>query len=57
MEDCRNVQAACALGAALLGGDMSTDAGIKEASDKGLFESKCSVLVEASTREALRLMA
>jgi hypothetical protein len=57
MEDCRNVQAACALGAALLGGDMSTDAGIKEAADKGLFESKCSVLVEASTREALRLMA
>ena len=42
---------------ALLGVDMSTDAGIKEAADKGLFKSKCPVLVEASTREALRLMA
>jgi hypothetical protein len=36
---------------------MTTDAGIKEAADKGLFKSKCPVLVEASTRETLRLMA
>jgi C_GCAxxG_C_C family probable redox protein len=42
---------------ALLGVDMATDAGIKEAASKGLFKSKCPLLVEASVREAARLMA
>ena len=41
---------------ALLGTDMATDEGIKEAADKGLFKSKCPVLVEAAAREAARLM-
>jgi C_GCAxxG_C_C family probable redox protein len=42
---------------ALLGTDMATDAGIKEAAGKGLFKSKCPVLVEAAAREAMKLMA
>ena len=42
---------------ALLGTDMGTDAGIKDAADKGLFKSKCPLLVEAAAREAMRLMA
>lgn len=42
---------------ALLGVDMATDAGIKEAAGKGLFKSKCPLLVEAAAREAMRLMA
>jgi C_GCAxxG_C_C family probable redox protein len=42
---------------ALLGTDMATDAGVQEAASKGLFKSKCPLLVEAATREAARLMA
>lgn len=42
---------------ALLGTNMATDEGIKEAAAKGLFKSKCPLLVEAATREAVRLMA
>jgi len=42
---------------ALLGTDMATDEGIKEAAAKGLFKSKCPLLVEAAAREAARLMA
>jgi len=42
---------------ALLGTDMGTDAGIKEAAGKGLFKSKCPGLVEAAAREAMKLMA
>ncbi len=41
---------------ALLGTDMATDAGVKEAAAKGLFASKCPLLVEAAAREGLRLM-
>lgn len=41
---------------ALLGTNMATDAGIKEAADKGLFKTKCPLLVEAAAREAAKLM-
>ena len=42
---------------ALLGTDMATDEGVKEAASKGLFKSKCPLLVEAAAREAAKLMA
>ena len=42
---------------ALLGTDMATDAGIQEAAGKGLFKSKCPLLVEAAARAALKLMS
>jgi len=42
---------------ALLGADMATDAGVSQAAAKGLFKSKCPLLVEAAVREAAKLMA
>lgn len=42
---------------ALLGTDMATDAGVSEAAGKGLFKTRCPLLVEAAAREAARLMA
>lgn len=42
---------------ALLGTDMATDAGVSQAADKGLFKSKCPLLVEAAVKEAAKLMA
>ena len=42
---------------ALLGTDMATDEGMKQAADKGLFKSICPALVEAAVREALKEMA
>jgi C_GCAxxG_C_C family probable redox protein len=41
---------------ALLGTDMATDEGMKEAASKGLFKSKCPQLVETATRVAAKLM-
>lgn len=42
---------------ALLGTDMATDEGIRQAAEKGVFKSKCPLLVEAATIEAAKLMA
>ena len=42
---------------ALMGTDMATDEGVKQAAAKGLFKSKCPLLVEAATRQAMALMA
>ena len=41
---------------ALLGTDMATDAGVSQAAGKGLFKSKCPLLVEAAVKEAAKLM-
>ncbi|KAF0233579.1 MAG: hypothetical protein FD177_1539 [Desulfovibrionaceae bacterium] len=42
---------------ALLGADMATDAGVSQAAGKGLFKSKCPLLVEAAVKEAAKLMS
>lgn len=42
---------------ALLGVDMATDQGMRQAADRGLFKTLCPGLVETCAREAWRLMA
>ncbi|GFK95409.1 hypothetical protein NNJEOMEG_03272 [Fundidesulfovibrio magnetotacticus] len=42
---------------ALLGVDMATDEGIALAASRGLFKSRCPVLVESCAREAWKLLA